>query len=358
MSGIRHEWRCAVAVLAVAWTMALNGQQVQAQGFIFALQQNNPDLIMHPLGYNGSASTLNISVGIDPGSAFASQMQISVRNVISTWNGLRATTGNVQFGVIDGSQIDFESVLLHELGHSLGLAHVNLSSESGRTGGDTNYSKTSTGSNGIYDLNAGSDGIIGSADDLRGDDVNFNFFEKGVNNPFTVNAVVDSTTYGTNLADLPAGDSFVANADRDVSALYGIPVTEGVMQQGSFFGEVQRTLAASDVIGIRYGMSGLDELQGTADDYVLNLQFAGLDASADIVIDFDNSQTGFAVSQSSFTSLNSDHWVITDSNIYFNDGFNWFFNDTLAVPEPAAAGYLAGLACLAAGLRRRSRPSV
>ena len=343
------------ALVFLAGVVLCSSEKADAQGYIFAVNQNNPDLIMHSSDYNGTGGVLNITVGIDPASAFASQMQISVQNVISTWNGLNVTTGNVQFGNIAGSEMDFESVLLHEMGHSLGLAHVNLASESGQAGANQNYSKSGLGGNGVYDLNAGGDGIIGSADDIRGDDVNFNFFENGVNNPFTVNGIVDSSTYSTDLSNLPGGDTYVANADRNVSALYGVPNTEAAMQQGSFFGETQRTLAGSDVIGIRFAMSGIDEIQGTADDYTLLLTFAGLDATADIVIDFDNSQTGFAVSQTSFSSLGSDHWSITDSNIFFNSGFDWFFNQTSSIPEPGSALLLMGLATAGfVGRRRRN----
>lgn len=345
-------FRFLVAALAASLVGFAANSSLYAQGYIFAITQDNPDLIMHSSNYNGTGGTLNISVGIDPTSSFASQMEISVRNVVHTWNQLNVTTGNVQFGNIGNSQTDFESVLLHEMGHSLGLAHVNLATESGVAAGDRDYSKSNLGINGVYDLNAGGDGVIGSADDIRGDDINFNFFENGVNNPFTVNSVVDSTTYSTNLANLPGGDSYVANADRDVSALFGVANTEGVMQQGSFAGETQRTLAGSDVVGIRYAMSGLDEIQGTADDYILNLQYAGFDTNADIVIDFDNTETGFAVSQNFFSSLNTDHWRITDSNIFFNTNFDWFFNDTLAIPEPGSAA-LVGLMATALMARRR-----
>ncbi len=350
----KHLLIFSTALLVFSGSFTATTCQLHGQGYIFAVNQNNPDLIMHSSNYNGTGGVLNVTVGIDSSSTFASQMEVSVKNVISTWNGLNPTTNNVEFGKISNSQIDFESVLLHELGHSLGLAHVNLASESGLTGADQNYSKTSKGLNGVFDLNAGVDGVIGSADDIRGDDVNYNFFEMGVNNPFTVNAVVDSTTYTTDIAFLPGGDSFVANADRNVSALYGVANTEAAMQQGSFFGETQQTLAGSDVIGIRYAMSGIDEIQGTADDYILNLQYAGQTTAADILIDFDNSQTGFAVSQSSFSNIGGDHWAIQDSSIYFNDGFNWVFNQTLSVPEPASAAILVGMTGWFLTRRRRS----
>ena len=343
----------AVAVLIAMGFQTATCQPLQAQGYIWAINQNNPDTIMHSSNYNGTGGVLNITVGIDSTSSFASQMEVSVQNVVNTWNGLNPTTNNIQFGVISGGEIDFESVLLHEVGHSLGLAHVNLASESGLSGADAKYAKTNKGVNGVYNLNAGGDGVIGSADDIRGDDVNFNFFEIGVNNPFAVNAIVDSTTYTTDTSLLPVGDNFTAIAGRDVSGLYGAANTESVMMQGSFFGETQRTLAASDVIGIRYAQSGIDELQGTADDYVINLQYTGLTSSADILIDFDNSQTGFAVSQNSFSSLGSDHWRINNSNIFFNDGFNWHFNQSLAVPEPGSALALAGMALVMMSRRRK-----
>ncbi len=107
--------------------------------------------------------------------------------------------------------------------------------------------------------------------------------------------MIDST-YSRELANLPPDDHYSANADQDVSALgrYGVPNTEAVMQQGASYDEAQRTLSADDVAGIRYAMSGLNELQGTADDYTIHLIYAGLTSAANIVIGFNNSQTGFA----------------------------------------------------------------
>jgi len=80
-----------------------------------------------------------------------------------------------------------------------------------------------------------------------------------------------------------------------------------------------------DVAGIRYANSGFDETAGTSDDSTVVLTYAGLNASADIVIDFDNSQTGFAATFISGVLPVSNHAVITSSSIFFNTGFNWFF---------------------------------
>jgi hypothetical protein len=186
--------------------------------------------------------------------------------------------------------------------------------------------------------------VIGSSDDLRGDDVNLNYFKTADNNPFTLPATIDSTTYSRDTSNLPSGDNYAANGDRAVAALLGYADTESVMQQQAFYDEAQRTLAAEDVAGIRYAMSGLDELQGTADDYTLALIYAGLTTSADIVIDFDNSQAGFAATYYGGSSIGgTDHWRITSASIYFNDGYDWFFNDVQQIPEPSSVAALVGM---------------
>jgi len=272
--------------------------------------------------------------------------------------------------------VDFESMLLHEIGHSLGLGHPNLASESGLLGAKMNGTTSTDGANDAFDLDAGPDGLYGSHDDIRGDDVNLHWFHRATNDPFdpaNVAGAVDSTTYSVRAADLPAGDSFATNADRSVAKLsrYDQPSSEAVMQQMTFYDETQRTLGADDVAGIRYAASGLDELEGTADDYTLNLIYNGLvppgDPNTDVIIDFDNSQAVVAASISDgvFISdgtagesgvLSGDivpgmggdydatgpgggdqelrHMAITETAIYFNTRFNWYFNQTL-IPEPA-----------------------
>jgi hypothetical protein len=228
---------------------------------------------------------------------------------------------------------DFESVLLHEVGHATGLAHVNAASESGLVGADQDYTKATDGANNVFDINAGIDGVRGSADDVRGDDVPLNWFRTLNNNPFTIGATVDSSAYANTLGSLPGGDLFPANPSFDVGTLLGVFNTEATMQQGTFADEAQRTLVHDDVAGIRYAKSGLDEVAGTADDYTFSLSYAGLTTNADIVIDFDDSKTGFAVTFLSGAGVLNGagiaHVVITSAPIFFNNlgGGVWFFGE-------------------------------
>jgi hypothetical protein len=329
--------RLAIVSLVLAM-LVVGSRVVQSGAFIFAGHSNGLDVITHPQGYVGTGTTLNISIGIDPTSANAASMATPVQNLVNTINSLSPTTGNLVFGGsnnIPTGFVDFESVALHEVLHSLGLAHPNLATESGLVGDDQDYTKATDGVDdnpdvntpGDYNLGIGADGIRGSSDDVRGNDVNLHWFRTSDNNPFTIGATVDSTAYSRDIASLPGGHTFVANADRSVGGLLGVLNTEAVMQQGTFADEAQRTLGHDDVATFRLAMAGVDELQGTPDDYTVVLSYAGLTLSADIVLDFDNAQTGFAVSISGGAFIGTDHVRITTTAVYFNDGFNWFFND-------------------------------
>lgn len=319
----------------LVFLLALPTDLLQAFAYIFSGESNGIDVVTHPIGYTGTGGPLIVSVGIDPGSANAASMVISTENVIRTFNNLVSTTGNLQFGGatnIPSGEVDFESTLLHELGHSLGLAHVNAATESGLSEPDRNYTKATDGADNTFNLGIGVDLTRGSQDDVRGDDVCLHYFRTSNNNPFTISGTVDNTTYSRGVANLPTGDLFATNADRSVSGLFGEGSTEAVMQQGAQYNEAQRTLTADDVAGIRYAAAGLDEIAGTADDYTLVLTYAGLDATADIVIDFDDSQTGFAVSQSGGSFVNGTHVRITTNSIFFNTGYSWFFNPVSNAP--------------------------
>tara|TARA_R110002073_G_scaffold218808_3_gene379232 strand:+ start:1433 stop:2923 length:1491 start_codon:yes stop_codon:yes gene_type:complete len=302
--------------------------------FEFAGEIHGADVVSHPTGYTGAGSNLVVTVGISPSSPHADEMMTPVQNAVNTWNRLIPTTGNV---IVNGnnvprSQFDFESVALHELGHCIGLAHPNLASESGLTGNDKNFTNSTRGVNNRFDLDSGVDGIIGSSDDMRGDDVNLHWFSKANNNPFAIAKIVDKTTYSRFLADLPLEDLFVANGDRIVSITLSVPNTEAVMQQGILSGESRRSLSADDVATLRLGMSGLDMVADTADDYTVSLRFDGFTNTADIVFNFDN-LTSFAACNVTGTFLNRNQnqspITITGGRISFNTNFSWFFNDDI-----------------------------
>lgn len=333
---------------------------VHAFSYVFAGETNGVDVVTHSMGYTGTGGVLNISVGIDPTSLHAADMQVSVQNAVNTWNDLVPTTGNLSFGAnnnVPAGFFDFESVVLHELGHALGLGHVNLASESGLAGSDRDYTKSTDGANNSYDIDDGADNIKGSADDLRGDDVNLNYFRTSNNNPFTIDAVVDSSTYSRDTANLPGVDTYSANPDRTVGAALGFADTEGVMQQGQNTDEAQRTLGHDDVAGILYAMAGLDETAGTMDDYVIDFVFDGLTDAADIVLDFDNIETSYAETQVGGAFISADHVRVTTADMFFNSNYNWFFNDVLnESPAPILGSlWLAGLGLLGlSGMRRKN----
>ena len=310
----------------------------QAGVFEFAGDDHGITVITHPTGYSGRGEELVVTVGIAPLSVFAVDMEIPVLNAINTWNQLVPTIGNVVNDTrrVPQNMFDFESVVLHELGHCIGLGHPNLASESGLSGDDRDFTSTTRGENNRFDLNRGADGVIGSVDDRRGDDTNLHWFSKADNNPFVLPEIIDRTTYSLDLDDLPPGHFFAANAEREYSLLLGLPVSEAVMQQGIFAGESRRTLVADDIATLRIAMSGLDGVQGTSDDYTLVLQYAGFTENADIVIDFDDAASFSACRITAvFLPQAPDHFVIRSGHISFNSGFDWFFNpvQTLQVEE-------------------------
>ncbi|MEM6517633.1 MAG: zinc-dependent metalloprotease [Bacteroidota bacterium] len=334
---IQHtEKKVLIGASVVLLLVAMN--YVFPFAYLFAGTGNGVDVITHPSGYDGSGGTVTVNVSISPTSPNASQMIVPLENVIAVYNNLLKTSPNISFdpGPPTNAQVDFESVLLHEMGHSIGFAHPNSGTESGLPGAQQAFTKSTEGPDGVFNVNAGADGIIGSADDVRGDDINLNFFKIVDNNPFNMPpSVIDNTTYSRELTDLPAGDSYSTSPNRDVAAALGFAGNESVMKQGTFAGEVQRRIAEDDFVGLKYAQTGVDETEGTADDYVLQLNYIGLNNNGDIVVQFDNNATGFAASSSGgvFIPGSGNHTAITDSNIFFNTGSNWFFNQVTLSDE-------------------------
>lgn len=301
-----------------------------AGAYIFAGEANGIDLVTHPNTYTGSGGTVTVRVCIDPASPNATNMEIPIQNNINIFNRLQPTTGNLVSGGannIPSGQIDLESVALHEIGHCIGLAHVNAASESGLTGFNLDYTKATDGANNSFDIDPGNDGIIGSSDDNRGDDVNLHWFRESNNNPFTIATTVDRTTYSVNIADLPGGHAFAANAGRTVGTLLDVANTEAVMQQGTYSDEAQRTLGHDDVATLLYAASGINELAGTGDDYTINLEYGGISASnCDINVRMTDLNGGLAWCVANGVFIGTGHARITTATIEFGTGFSWFFN--------------------------------
>ncbi len=285
--------------------------------------------VVHPHGYQGTGGDVFVKVCITPGTPNQDQMVQSVRNAVATWNGMAPVTGNLSEGDQTGlapNEIDFESLMLHELGHCIGLGHPNMS---GGPGSSSDATVSGRGLNNSFDILAGSDYILGSQDDIRVDDINYHRFAPGVNDPFlSVGPVVDRSTYTRDLIHLPIGHTFAANAGRSVASRKGLPPTEAVMQQGVSAQEVQRQLVADDVDTLRYARSGLDGIQGTSDDYRMTLVYDGIRTGCDIQVRQESLSPGALgyCTRGSMNTLSTGHFGFgATATIRTNSNVNWHY---------------------------------
>lgn len=309
--------------------MLLVNTQAWSGAFVFAGDSNGLDIIAHPTGYTGSGGELTISVCLDPTGTGNTDLVKPVKNIVRTWNGLQPYNSNLTFGGdnnVPFAQFDWESTVLHEVGHCIGLAHPNLGSQTGVTGDNTNYTNSTDGADNTFDFNDGADNIIGSDDDLRDDDQNLFWFNEALNNPFVLSPPYDASNYTKDVNDLPGGHNYPANPDRTVGADLGFADSEAVMQQGTFNDEAQRRLGIDDYATLKLAMSGLNEVQGTSDDYTIKLTYGGIASGCDINIKNDTTYSGFAVCSVGGTFLNGTHVAITSAAIRTNPASNWFFN--------------------------------
>ena len=322
--------RAGRIVLALAFLQSMTlSPALWAGAFIFAGESNGVDLILHPTGYTGSGGNLNVGVCIDPNSLNAQDLVIPIKNNISVWNDLQPIANNVQTGVVSG--IDAESVLLHEMGHCIGLAHVNAASESGLSGSNMDFTKATDGANNVLEINAGADGVIGSHDDIRGDDVNLHWFNPA-NDPFQlpIHTPVETSQYKRDAASLPAGDSFAQNASRQLSQAMGYPYSEAVMQQGTYSGETQREIVSDGASTILLAASGVDETAGTGDDYQIVLTYEGITtgSNCDITVIME-AMSGLAYCSVGGLLIGTDHVRITGASIHLGAGYTYHFNTEL-----------------------------
>ncbi|MBN8739203.1 MAG: hypothetical protein BGP24_09465 [Lysobacterales bacterium 69-70] len=294
-----------------------------------------PDALTHARSFSGYGSeqeAIRVCVDLGGDAALAIAAEPAVRNVIETINTFRSLARNTYASGADADvpagQYDFESALLHEMLHAHGLAHPNHADESGLSG-DAYYGTRSTrGPNGVFNQAAGADGVHGSADDVRGDDVNLHWYARNANNPGLLPDVIDQTTMIRALAALPAGHAFAANGTRNVLAALGFPDAEAAAVQGARPGEAQRHLQHDDIAMLRLARAGMDGIVGTADDYRTRLVYIGrytnpVGETCQIPVRFDTT-TAFASTSLATVRLQPNNWTVFGSQMRFNPSVNWY----------------------------------
>ncbi|WP_386065829.1 fibronectin type III domain-containing protein [Tahibacter sp. UC22_41] len=283
-------------------------------------------------GYGGEQEAIRVCVDLGGDASLAIAAEPAVRNVIETINTFRSLARNTYATGADADvpagQYDFESALLHEMLHAHGLAHPNHADESGLSGDAYYGTKSTRGPNGVFNQAAGPDGIHGSADDVRGDDVNLHWYARTVNNPGLLPDLIDLTTMIRALTALPAGHAFAANGSRNVLAALGFPDAEAAAVQGARPGEAQRHLQHDDIAMLRLARAGMDGVEGTADDYRTKLVYIGrytnpVGETCQIPVRFDNT-TAFASTSLSTARLSTNNWVVFGSQMRFNPSVNWY----------------------------------
>lgn len=325
--------------LALGLSIALLSSTGTAGTFVFAGEGNGVDMVAHPEGYSGTGGAISVDVCIEPTTNNQADMIVPLQNAIAHWNQMQQSVGNLRSGSdnqLTASQVDWESTMMHELGHCIGLAHPNLANESGLTGSDLEYTKTTDGADNAFNLTIGADNVRGSGDDTRGDDVNMHWYRRNSNNPFALQEPpFDFSTYARDLTALPAGQTFAANGDRTVSGLLSASGTEAIMQQGQFSDEDQRTLTADDVATLRLARAGNDRTAGNADDYTVQLTYGGVGTGCKITAIIDTTFAGLAVCELGGSFLSGNNIQITSARMRFSATTNWHFA-TIRVPEPVA----------------------
>lgn len=308
------------------------------------IQEGTPDAVAHPLGYDGTGGHLTVKVCIDPSSPFAAELVAPVTRVIQTLNALEPTVGTyVPIGeslqVPDG-YFDAESVVLHEVAHCIGLGHVNvagkLSSALALAVGDAAMSTEGPDADYTF-VFVGGDNTWGSADDLRGDDVNLSWFPITNNDPFQLPDLpapsYDQSNYSRKLSDLPEDDEFAAVGTPKVAEVLGYEDTKSVMYTQTGVDSEFRSLSHDDVIMLRYIRSGINEIAGDGDDYDLTLQL--VDFPCDLPIHFESFGVGSdSVGRCRFANSaapiggSSDHFAVLPVAVELNSDFSWFFGPT------------------------------
>lgn len=244
-----------------------------------------PFIVVHPPGYAGTGGQLTVRICANT----TSQTVVpAAREAIEVWNNLSPTQMNCTGCRLfedppSGSTgpVNQKSVLIHEMGHCvMGLEHVNWPGTS------------FTNSRDAVTINAGTDTVRGSSDDLPSPLPGtrlIHWFRIADNDPFVIDStVIDDDTFTRRIIDLPTGHTWPASGNRDVASLLGVPdFTQSVMYSAIAREQVYSGLSADDVNTVRLGMTGLDLQAGIGgDDYTIALEYTNDCAIAEVEVDF------------------------------------------------------------------------
>jgi hypothetical protein len=115
--------------------------------------------------------------------------------------------------------------------------------------------------------------------------VDVSWYRQADNNPFTIDGtVIDRNTFTRRSDLLPPTHNYIRNGNRAVAEATLIEPSQSVMYSLLRSGDQHYSLLADDVNMVRMGMTGVDRLAGTSDDYIIALISAYNCSTADIQV--------------------------------------------------------------------------